>query len=270
MKYLDTHCHVFPDEIAQRAMAVLTNNCDYKPVTDGTLADTLEKQRSWGCHQFVMLDIATSPETVRKVNDFLIAHNDNRRIFSFGTIHPAFKDYRDELSRLEAAKIKGIKFHSGYQNFVMDDKTMYPIYEEIVKRNMILMFHGGYDPGFEGMDSCYANRCAALARDFKGAKIILAHMGDVWDNRLSMEYLIGTDVYFDVSMATLHMPRLQVEQLIAAHGADKFLYATDSPWSDGFSVQRTIESLHITEANKEKIFYKNAVKLLGIKEGDVE
>jgi hypothetical protein len=66
------------------------------------------------------------------------------------------------------------------------------------------------------------------------------------------------------------MPRLQVEQLIAAHGADKFLYATDSPWSDGFSVQRTIESLHITEANKEKIFYKNAVKLLGIKEGDVE
>lgn len=270
MKYLDTHCHVFPDAIAKRAMSVLTNNCDYQPVTDGTLADTLEKQRAWGCNQFVMLDIATSPESVRKVNDFLICHNDNRRIISFGTIHPAFKDFKEELSRLEAARIKGIKFHSGYQNFIMDDRSMYPIYEEIVKRNMILLFHGGYDPGFEGMDICYADRCASIARDFKGAKIIMAHMGNVWDNHLSMKYLIGTDVYFDVSMATIHMPGSQMEQMISNHGVDKFLYATDCPWSDGLSVQRTIESLGITQCDKEKIFYKNAVKLLGIQEGDVE
>jgi hypothetical protein len=269
MKYLDTHCHVFPDEIAKKAMDVLTQNCDYIPVTDGTLTDTIEKQNAWGCKQFVMLNIATSPKSVPKVNDFLIAHNDNRKIFSFGTIHPGFIDYKEELARLEKAKIKGIKFHCGYQDFVMDDKKMYPIYEEIAKRNMILLFHGGYDPGFEGLDHCYADRCKNIVRDFHGAKIIMAHMGNVLDNRLSMQFLLGMDVYFDVSMATLHMPKNQMEQLIKAHGVDKFLYATDSPWSDGFSVQKVVNSLNITDGDKEKIFYKNAAKLLDIKEGDV-
>lgn len=270
MKYLDTHCHVFPDQIAKRAMDVLTKNCDYHPVTNGTLADTIEKQHAWGCKQFVMLDIATSASSVRKVNDFLIEHNDNQRIFSFGTIHPEFTDFKNEIARLDEAKIKGIKFHSGYQNFVMDDKKMYPIYEEIVKRNMILLFHGGYDPGFDGMDSCYADRCKNIVRDFKGAKIIMAHMGDVWNNHLSLQYLLGTDVYFDVSMATIHMPKVQMEQLIKAHGVDKFLYATDSPWSSGVFTQKVINSLNITDGDKEKIFYKNAVKLLDIKEGDVD
>lgn len=270
MKYIDTHCHVFPDAMAARALEVLTGNCEYVPTTDSTLADTIAKQRSWGCNQFVMLDIATSASSVRKVNDFLMEHNDNRRIFSFGTIHPEFKEFREELSRLEAAKIKGIKFHPGYQNFRMDDKAMYPLYEEIAKRNLIMLFHGGYDPAFVGNDCSDPDRAGRMAKDFKGVKIVLAHLGNVLDNHMAMEHLLGLDVYFDVSMTDKHMPKNQIEQLIKGHGVDKFLYATDSPWSDGPGVQKMINGLNLTDRDKEKIFYKNAVKLLDIEEGDVE
>lgn len=263
------HCHVFPDKIASHALDVLTQNCEYIPVTNGTLEETLKKQHEWGCKQFVMLNIATSAEMVPKVNDFLLEHNDNKRIFSFGSIHPTYADYKSELDRLERAGIKGIKFHSGYQNFAMDDKAMYPIYEEIAKRNMIMLFHGGYDPGFPELDYYDPYRARHVIDDFKGATIILAHMGNCLNNHEVMRCLLGTDVYFDVSMAAIEMSKREMEQLIKAHGVEKFLYATDCPWSSGKDTQKVIKSLNILEADKDKIFYKNAARLLKIEERNV-
>lgn len=270
MKLIDMHCHVFPDKIASHALYTLTQNCDYIPVTDGTLANTIEVQHKWGCKQFVMLNIATSAKSVPKVNDFLMKYNDNKHIFSFGSIYPGYADYKYELDRLEQAGIKGIKFHPGYQNFLMDSKEMYPIYEDIAKRNMIMLFHGGFDPAFVGKDMCDPFRAKRLVNDFKGAKIILAHMGNCTDNRSVMKELLGTDVYFDVSMAAVEMPKHEIEQLIKAHGTDKFLYATDCPWSSGILTQETINSLNLLQGDKEKIFYRNAAKLLQIEERDVE
>lgn len=270
MKLIDMHCHVFPDHIAAHAMNVLTQNCDYVPLTDGTMADTLKKQKEWGCKQFVLLNIATSPKAVPDVNDYLIRYNDNKRIFSFGTMCPGFVDYKSELDRLEKAGIKGIKFHPGYQNFAMDSKEVYPIYEEIAKRNMIMLFHAGFDPGFPGLDYYAPYRARHVVDDFKGAKIILAHMGNCLNNHEVMKYLSGTDVYFDVSMAAMEMPKHEMEQLIKTHGVEKFLYATDCPWSSGIKTQEVIKSLNLLEEHKEKIFYKNAAKLLNIHERDVE
>ena len=95
-------------------------------------------------------------------------------------------------------------------------------------------------------------------------------MGNCLDNKEVMKHLVGSDVYFDVSMAAIEMSKHDMEQLIKAHGVDKFLYATDCPWSSGITTQQTIRSLNLLEGDKEKIFYKNAAKLLGIEERDVE
>ena len=263
------HCHVFPDAIAAHALNTLTQNCDYVPVDDATLSRCIETQRSWGCHQFVMLDIATSAKSVRTVNDFLLEHNDNKRIFSFGTIYPTFSDYKAELDRLERGGIKGIKFHPGYQNFKMDDPAMFPIYDAIAERGMILLFHAGFDPAFADVDWCAPHRAKRMVQRLPGAKIVLAHMGDCLDNRETMRHLLGEDVWFDVSMAYLHMGKDKMEQLIKAHGADRFLYATDHPWSSGIKTQEVINAMNLWSEDKEKIFYKNAARLLQINEKDV-
>lgn len=270
MKYIDTHCHIFPDLIANYALKILSKNSNYIPVTDGTLKNTLEIQESCGCKQFIMLDIATSAKSVPTVNDFLLEHNDNKRIFSFGTIHPGYKDFRNELDRLERAGIKGIKFHPGYQDFIIDDKAMYPIYEAVAERNMILLFHAGFDPAFADSDCSDPIRSKNVVQDFREAKIILAHMGNYDNNHDAMKYLVGSNAYFDVSFAAIYMPKQEMEQMIKAHGVEKFLYATDCPWTSGIETQKRINSLNLLDKDKEKIFYKNAAKLLQIKEEDIE
>ena len=123
MKYIDTHCHVFPDQIAKHAIGTLSQKSEYVAVADGTLADTIKTQQEWGCHQFVMLDIATSAKSVPKVNDFLIEHNDNKRIFSFGRI---FKTMLRNWIVWKMPELKGSNFIPAIRTFSWTKKECIP------------------------------------------------------------------------------------------------------------------------------------------------
>lgn len=263
MKLIDCHTHAFPDFIAEKAISKLSTNCHYEPSVDGTFTETCKIQKEWGCDSFVLLNIATSASSVEKVNDFLIEKNSDK-IFSFGSIHPQYGDYKKEIKRLADHGIKGIKFHPDYQCFNIDDKAVYPIYEEIAKHNMVILFHSGFDPAFEGSTRSSVIRGGKMADDFKGAKIIFAHLGNLTGMEETKEHLVGKDVFFDVSMAIRYYDNREIEGFIKSHDINKFLYATDCPWSDGIKTQNMIHALNLTEEDKKKIFYKNAEKLLEV------
>ena len=45
-------------------------------------------------------------------------------------------------------------------------------------------------------------------------------------------------------------------------GADKIIFGSDCPWEDTGQTYAYINALGLTEEAKEKIFYKNALRLL--------
>ena len=92
----------------------------------------------------------------------------------------------------------------------------------------------------------------------------MAHFGAhrLWDETLSI--LAGQNVYFDTAFTLDHIEKNLFNSIIDKHGEDKILFATDSPWDD---VKKDVCLLKEYVENKEtleKIFYKNAIKLLGI------
>lgn len=263
MKYVDCHVHAFPDFLAAKAIKKLAQNCGYEAATDGTLANTLEIEKSWGCENIVLLNIATAPQYVKNVNNFLIENNGSG-IISYGSIHPQYADYKDEIKRLWENGIKGVKFHPEYQEFALDDKKVYPIYEELANRDMVILFHSGFDPAYPGSDRSHVQRGGNVAEDFKGAKLVFAHLGNLTGMADTYKYLVGKDVYFDISMAIRYYSLQEIEKFIKSHDINKFLYATDCPWSDGIKTQAMVNSLNITDEDREKIFYKNAETLLNI------
>ena len=54
----------------------------------------------------------------------------------------------------------------------------------------------------------------------------------------------------------------QFLRILKAHGSDKILFGSDSPWSNTGKELASIRSLPITDEEKENILYKNAKKLL--------
>ena len=60
------------------------------------------------------------------------------------------------------------------------------------------------------------------------------------------------------------MPKYYAQRILDKHGADKMLFGTDTPWHTPSMELRLLNSLDMSEEDREKIFYKNAQKLLGI------
>jgi len=54
------------------------------------------------------------------------------------------------------------------------------------------------------------------------------------------------------------------KKILSKHGDDKILFATDCPWRDIKSDVEIIKSYNLGKEIEDKIFYKNAKKLLNI------
>lgn len=70
--------------------------------------------------------------------------------------------------------------------------------------------------------------------------------------------------FFDTSFGYSMMPKYFAQKILDKHGADKMVFGTDTPWHTAKMEMRLLDSLDISQSDKEKIFYKNACALLGI------
>jgi len=262
---IDFHTHAFPDRIAKKAMETLTIKSGNVPsFTDGTISDTKVKMKQWGIDKFVVCNIATNTKQQTNVNNFAIENNSSDCIM-FGSVHPFSPDALSELDRIKGAGLKGVKLHSEYQNFYADDKNVFPIYEKIRDLGLVMVLHGGTDIGYlDTPVKCTPKSVKTVSDNFKGLKIVMAHLGGYKETTETLEYLCGKDIYLDTSVADLYFSRENAQKIISKHGENYLLFGSDCPWDDSGKSYRFIESLNISSQKKDCIFYKNAKFLLGI------
>ena len=137
------------------------------------------------------------------------------------------------------------------------------IYEKIAELGLIMILHAGWDVSFPDSMRAGPEACAKMAGDFPGAKIVLAHFGGMmrWDG--VERHLCGRDVYFDLSFVNPFLDPAQAKRMIGLHDPEKLLFGTDCPWSAAPDLMKYIDGLGLDAALREKIYYKNALRLLG-------
>lgn len=261
---IDFHTHAFPDKIAAAAVGKLAHAAGgLCPQTDGTLSSLKAEMAKDGVDISVVHSIATNPRQQHKVNDFAIEMNRQEHIVAFGSVHPDAPDALEELERLKAAGIQGIKLHPEYQGFYADEEKMKPIYQTISRLGLITLFHAGHDYGF-------APPYHAMPEHLLGAKkwldgpMVAAHWGGVGCGVEVIEKLCGSEIYFDLSFGYSNMPKSIAQQIADRHTPDKLLFASDMPWHRPAWEKRLIHSLDLSDEDKEKIFSGNARKLLSL------
>ena len=259
---IDFHVHVFPDKIANGAIKTLSERAKIPAYTDGSLGDTTSKMENAGVDIAVVQSIATNVKQTKNVNNFAIEIDKCDNIVAFGSIHPDDPDYKSELDRLHDSGIKGIKLHPDYQDFFIDEKRMIPIYEYILKKGFVLLFHSGLDAGLPSPVHATPERIKNVLSMFCGEKVCFAHMGGFNMHEKLMEVLMGKDIYIDTSCVAEFVGNEVFMELLKAHRCDRVLFATDSPWNSFDSAVKNIKSLDIDDEYREMILSENAKKLL--------
>lgn len=260
---IDFHTHIFPDSIAERATEALKKNAhgEYAPVHDLTEKGLLKAMDEAGIDVSVVVPVATKPAHSLK-NIEWGAQFGSDRLIPFAGLFPDTESWKKNVDLAVANGYKGIKLHPEYQNFIVDDEKMFPLYDYALNKGMILIFHAGYDPIGSAPFKSNPAMFRKVVRAMRGGTIVAAHLGGQQQWEEVEDKLVGENIYLDTSMGTEYYGKERFKSILAGHGADKILFATDSPWSDASVEIKNLKSWDIPSGDLEKIFYRNAARLL--------
>ncbi|MDO4563561.1 MAG: amidohydrolase family protein [Clostridia bacterium] len=260
-KIIDFHVHVFAPKIAAKATRA---TCDhYRFPSEVEVGDIDSLYKSIEGHNIVKMVVhstATKASQVKSINDFLISLDDERFV-KFCTMHPDYEDIYGELERMKGLGARGIKLHTDFQFFNADSPEAYPIYDAAKQLDMPVLFHVGDST----CDYSHPRRIAAVAADFPHLKIIGAHFGgrEMWEDA-ALCLADKENVWFDTSSALSMLGARRADELIRIYGVDRMLFATDFPMANHTMEIKRFMYLNLSNADREKIFYKNAAKLLNL------
>lgn len=260
---IDFHTHAFPERIAERAIEKLSyTSGGLIPQTDGTVESLKYLMKKDGIDKSVVLAIATNEKQQTAVNDFIKAQETDD-IIPFGSVYPHAEDALAELERIHSMGLKGVKLHPEYQQFFVDDEKMKPIYKKISELGLIVLFHAGEDFGYPAPYHATPERLRKAAK-WIDTPMICAHWGGAGMGEDVLKYLCDIPVFFDTAFGYGTMPKDRAQRILDKKGSDYIVFGSDCPWHAPSWDIRMIETLELTESEKDKIYYKNAQKLLNI------
>lgn len=265
---IDVHTHAFSEKIADKAVEQLINYYQLPTTFGGRLTDLLEQAAIARLDALVLLVAATKPEQVKSAHDWLLSRPWEGlpacpHIIPFGTYHLDDPHWQQELDRLRAAGIRGIKLHPEFQGIDLGDPRLLPFLEEIAGE-FTLMVHVG-DPRVSEDNLSTPRKVAALLEQFPRLTVIAAHLGGYcfWED--ACEMLAGRNLYLDTSSAIQFINPTLLRRLVDKHGTERLLCGSDYPLSSPQAALAAVERLSwLNSAQKAAIMGENCARLFGL------
>lgn len=259
MRLIDFHTHIYPDAIADKATQSIRAFYEMdKGGLHGTAEVLIERGKIAGINEFVVHPVALKPTLVHKINQSIIdAVSKHSEFYGFGTVHADMDNMEQELEFIERSGLLGIKIHPDTQLFNIDDPRLYKLYDYISGK-MPIMFHAG-DPRY---DYSHPRRIKKIMNEFPSLQVIAAHFGG-WGVQDEAYSLLGEENCFvDISSSIMFINDDLLYKYINGYGADRILFGSDFPLWDPKEEVDVFMKLKLSDSDREKIAYKNALRIL--------
>ncbi len=269
-KIIDSHCHIFPNKIAEKA----TKSTDiFYGMTDagiktsdyiGNVSTLINQCESSGVEKCLVTSVATTPHHAQSINAFISYEVSlyPDRFIGFGSLHPESETLEEDLTHLIELGLKGVKLHPDIQNFKVDDPKVLKIFELCESNKLPVLLHTG-DCRF---DNSNPNRVATVLEKFPNLTIIGAHFGgwSVWEE--AAEKLSKyKNFYVDTCSSFYELKKETAKKLIDTYGANRVIFGTDFPmWKQKDELEYLFD-LGLSEKELEDILHNNILKVLKIK-----
>ncbi|MFW6161303.1 MAG: amidohydrolase family protein [Planctomycetota bacterium] len=262
-RIIDCHAHAFPDELAERAVPQLAEGAGVEPALDGTVGSLLRSMDAAGIRATVVASIATKPQQF----DAIVRWSSSiasERLVPFPSVHPSDPQAVTRVRQLAEAGFRGLKLHPYYQQFELDAERLFPLYEAIADRGLVLLCHTGFDVAYPRERICDPVRVAAVAERFPELKLVTAHIGawEDWDE--VRRHMLGSPIYMECSFSFDWIPPESARELLLAHPKEYLLFGSDSPWGDQARQLEQLRALDLGPEREAAMLWENAERLLGL------
>ena len=264
IEIIDSHCHIYPEKIAAKAVNGTDTFYGEHSVGSGTVEDLIDREEKAGVDKFIVQSVATTPKQVASINNFIATEVSKNpvKLTGLGTLHPESENIAADVKQLLSLGLKGVKLHPDIQAFKLDDYRCLKIYELCERENMPILMH----TGDHRYDYSNPNRLVPVLDIYQNLTIIGAHLGgwSVWDE--AVEKLSGyKNFYVDSSSSLYELSAERATEIIRAYGADRVLFGSDFPvFSPDIELARFM-ALPLSDEERKKILSENVLKLYNVK-----
>lgn len=262
-RIIDSHCHVYPEAIAAKAVKGVSDFYDgVNSYGDGLASTVRDSYKGKGADHAVIFSVATRLKQVDSINNFIAkAVSESEGFFTgLGTVHQDTPDMGAVVDQIVSLGLRGVKLHPDTQEVCIDDPRLFPLYEACAGLIPVLLHTGDYR-----YDYSNPNRMEPVLKMFPKTTFIGAHYGgwSVWDE--STEKLHKYDNFFvDSSSTSNWVEDEKIKGYIASYGSEKVIFGSDFPmWDVEVEIQRMLR-LGLKESEYENIFHRNAERIFGI------
>ncbi len=260
MKIADIHTHIFPSKVAAKATETIGEfyNVESEMFCPASAENLLKYGKAAGVCRFAVCSSAINAHQVSAINIFIAQEcNQHPELLGLATLFPTMKNYQEEIDRFLSLGLHGVKIHSDFQKIPIDEPKALPMYQELARRGIPVLFHMG-DRRYD-----YASpfRLKNLTRQVPDLVVIAAHFGgyQVWD--ASYETPQGPNVWYDTSSSLAFLPYDQAMRMLDRFGPERFLYGSDFPMWDPSKELTRFMALDLDPETQEKILYGNFMNL---------
>ncbi len=259
-KVIDAHCHIYPEKIAEKAVAGTDRFYDTVAKCKGTVSDLFYEGDKAGVDRFIVQSVATTPKQVKSINEFIaseVAEN-SARLTGLGTLHPESDDIVGDVAHLLELGLHGVKLHPDIQRFKIDDYRCLKIYELCEREGLPILMHTG-DSRY---DFSNPNRLVPVLKIYTGLTVVGAHFGgwSIWE-KASKELCELSNLYVDCSSSFYYIPVEKGDEIIKRYGVERVMFGTDYPMWNPKEELETFFRLKLTDAERQAILYDNAEKV---------
>lgn len=258
MLIYDAHTHIFPDKIAEKATASIGAFYESPMYSPAATTRLLEAENAAGISRCLVCSSAVTAGQVESINTFIAgecaAHPE---FLGFAAMHPDYENIAEELDRAVSLGLHGVKFHPDFQKFDIDDPKALPMYREIAKRGLPVLFHTGDNR----YDYSAPTKVQTVMRQIPDLVCIGAHFGGYrrWDEALSLDK--NPNLYFDTSSSLTVIDRDLAKRMIDKFGPQQFLFGTDFPMWNPTEERERFFSLGLSDEENEQICHKTFERL---------
>ncbi|MBQ7566634.1 MAG: amidohydrolase [Oscillospiraceae bacterium] len=263
MRIADAHAHIFPAELAEKASDSIGAFYEI-PMANVASAEVLvAREREAGAERVLVCNSAVNAGQVAHINSFIATEcRLHPEFVGLGSLMPGMDEWQEELDRIEAFGLHGIKIHSDFQHVDIDAPEAVEMYRAVAKKGMVVLFHMGDDR----YDYSAPRRLLHLKRLVPDLKAIAAHFGgyQAWDASLACEMPEG--IWYDTSSSLMFLTADRAKAMFDKFGTHRFLFGSDFPmWTPKTELNRFLTmELGLTEREKQAILWDNFARLFSL------
>lgn len=263
MTVIDVHAHIYPEKIATKAVEAIGGFYNIGMRGEGTSTRLLAAMEKTPITNFVVHSVATKPESVESINDFIArecaAHPE---FIGFMAMHQDYPDPEKEIERAISLGLKGMKIHPDTQAVNLDDPRLMNVYEMIEGRLPIIIHTGDYRT-----DYSHPGRLKNVLHTFPNLVVDAAHFGGWSMPEVAFDYLGNENCFVDMSSSMYWLGQRRTKELCRLYGTDRVMFGSDFPMWDPVSEYSTFTGIDFTDDELENMLWHNAERFLGMKVG---